>query len=203
MRAGATCWSRQDRAGAVLALQRWGKVSKGRASQPGLPEDRSWLVSTLWDDEWACIGGSRCRHCDRSRAALSPPGTVGREFSFGSRPSRTSGPRTGSRRSSQVPNVRAGRCGRPAQGPERSDRRRTGVDRRAHLGMRQSVVGQTAKCARRESGLPSACSAGPVITALHGRAANGACGCGVLAGCFRLWLGVDVGGRTGSFRRKS
>jgi hypothetical protein len=21
------------------------------------PEDRSWLVSFLWDDDWACIGG--------------------------------------------------------------------------------------------------------------------------------------------------
>ena len=23
------------------------------------PADRSWLFSTLWDDDWACIGGSR------------------------------------------------------------------------------------------------------------------------------------------------
>jgi hypothetical protein len=23
------------------------------------PADRSWLVSTLWDDDWTCIGGSR------------------------------------------------------------------------------------------------------------------------------------------------
>lgn len=22
------------------------------------PADRSWLVSTLWDDDWRCIGGS-------------------------------------------------------------------------------------------------------------------------------------------------
>jgi hypothetical protein len=21
------------------------------------PADRSWLVSTLWDDDWTCIGG--------------------------------------------------------------------------------------------------------------------------------------------------
>ena len=21
------------------------------------PHDRSWLASTLWDDDWACIGG--------------------------------------------------------------------------------------------------------------------------------------------------
>ena len=23
------------------------------------PADRSWLISTLWDDDWTCIGGSR------------------------------------------------------------------------------------------------------------------------------------------------
>jgi hypothetical protein len=23
------------------------------------PRDRSWLISTLWDDDWTCIGGSR------------------------------------------------------------------------------------------------------------------------------------------------
>ena len=23
------------------------------------PADRSWLVSTLWDDDWTCIGGPR------------------------------------------------------------------------------------------------------------------------------------------------
>jgi hypothetical protein len=22
------------------------------------PDDRSWLISTLWDDDWTCIGGS-------------------------------------------------------------------------------------------------------------------------------------------------
>ncbi|MBV9336202.1 MAG: hypothetical protein JO243_09950 [Solirubrobacterales bacterium] len=22
------------------------------------PEDHTWLVSTLWDDDWSCIGGS-------------------------------------------------------------------------------------------------------------------------------------------------
>jgi hypothetical protein len=21
------------------------------------PADRSWLVSTLWDDDWTCVGG--------------------------------------------------------------------------------------------------------------------------------------------------
>jgi hypothetical protein len=23
------------------------------------PADRAWLVSTLWDDDWTCIGGPR------------------------------------------------------------------------------------------------------------------------------------------------
>ena len=23
------------------------------------PEDRAWLLSTLWDDDWSCIGGSK------------------------------------------------------------------------------------------------------------------------------------------------
>jgi hypothetical protein len=22
------------------------------------PRDRSWLISTLWDDDWTCVGGS-------------------------------------------------------------------------------------------------------------------------------------------------
>jgi hypothetical protein len=32
-----------------------------RAELPDLifPEDRSWLVSTLWDDSWMCVGGSQ------------------------------------------------------------------------------------------------------------------------------------------------
>lgn len=31
----------------------------GRGSLPDVmfPSDRSWLVSTLWDDDWTCIGG--------------------------------------------------------------------------------------------------------------------------------------------------
>jgi hypothetical protein len=23
-----------------------------------VPEDRTWLLSTLWDDDWWCLGGS-------------------------------------------------------------------------------------------------------------------------------------------------
>jgi hypothetical protein len=31
------------------------------------PEDRSWLVSFLWDDDWACIGGSQALISDLVR----------------------------------------------------------------------------------------------------------------------------------------
>lgn len=30
---------------------------KGRLPNLMFPADRSWLVSTLWDDDWTCIGG--------------------------------------------------------------------------------------------------------------------------------------------------
>ncbi len=38
----------------------WGKSERGLSWElPSLmfPADRSWLVSTLWDDAWTCIGG--------------------------------------------------------------------------------------------------------------------------------------------------
>jgi hypothetical protein len=53
------------------------------------PPDRSWLFSTLWDDDWACIGGSRrlvdaflahpdlrhrAREVDASVKDATPPG---------------------------------------------------------------------------------------------------------------------------------
>jgi hypothetical protein len=45
------------------------------------PAGRSWLVSTLWDDEWTCIGGAEelvasfLRHPDlRARARRVAPG---------------------------------------------------------------------------------------------------------------------------------
>jgi hypothetical protein len=53
------------------------------------PADRSWLVSTLWDDEWTCIGGpralvdaflthpdlrDRAREVDPSMEDSTPPG---------------------------------------------------------------------------------------------------------------------------------
>ena len=55
------------------------------------PADRSWLVSTLWDDDWMCIGGSRAlvdaflahpdlrhraREVDPSLEDATPPGHV-------------------------------------------------------------------------------------------------------------------------------
>ncbi|QLL09985.1 hypothetical protein H0P51_04285 [Mycobacterium vicinigordonae] len=45
----ATDWRRSDHSGNT----RWDMVL------PDLmfPSDRSWLVSTLWDDDWTCVGG--------------------------------------------------------------------------------------------------------------------------------------------------
>jgi hypothetical protein len=51
------------------------------ASDPGFPGDRSWLLSTLWDDDWTCTGGSSAlidgflRHT-RSAATRSPSSRV-------------------------------------------------------------------------------------------------------------------------------
>lgn len=53
------------------------------------PADRSWLVTTLWDDDWTCVGGSRAlvdallshpdlrdraREVDLSQEDATPPG---------------------------------------------------------------------------------------------------------------------------------
>lgn len=38
----------------------WGKDERGPSWElPSLmfPADGSWLVSTLWDDDWTCVGG--------------------------------------------------------------------------------------------------------------------------------------------------
>ena len=39
--------------------RQWGGWSFWKGALPNLmfPADRSWLVSTLWDDDWTCIGG--------------------------------------------------------------------------------------------------------------------------------------------------
>jgi hypothetical protein len=33
--------------------------SRWKGALPNLmfPADRSWLISTLWDDDWSCVGG--------------------------------------------------------------------------------------------------------------------------------------------------
>lgn len=45
-------------------------LSKGVLPDLMFPADRAWLVSTLWDDDWRCIGGSR----QLVDALLSHPG---------------------------------------------------------------------------------------------------------------------------------
>ena len=39
----------------------WCERESWKSPLPDLmfPADRSWLISTLWDDDWTCIGGSR------------------------------------------------------------------------------------------------------------------------------------------------
>lgn len=43
----AACWRRCD----------FGSFRYGRLPNLIFPADRSWLVSTLWDDDWTCVGG--------------------------------------------------------------------------------------------------------------------------------------------------
>jgi hypothetical protein len=42
---------------AVTWRQSDGSFWKGALPNLMFPADRSWLVSTLWDDDWTCIGG--------------------------------------------------------------------------------------------------------------------------------------------------
>jgi hypothetical protein len=44
-----------EQAGVWREREHW----KGPLPDLMFPVDRSWLVSTLWDDDWTCIGGSR------------------------------------------------------------------------------------------------------------------------------------------------
>jgi hypothetical protein len=53
----------------------------GRLPNLMFPADRSWLISTLWDDDWTCVGGPAAlvedllRHPDlRSRSRRVEPG---------------------------------------------------------------------------------------------------------------------------------
>lgn len=69
----------------------WREAGHWKGPLPDLmfPADRSWLVSTLWDDDWMCIGGSRrlvdaflthpdlrhrAREVDPSQKDATPPG---------------------------------------------------------------------------------------------------------------------------------
>lgn len=44
----------------AASWQRWEPGSFWSGHLPNLlfPADRSWLVSTLWDDDWTCVGGT-------------------------------------------------------------------------------------------------------------------------------------------------
>jgi hypothetical protein len=44
----------------AAAWRRWDRGSFWWGHLPNLmfPADRSWLISTLWDDDWSCVGGS-------------------------------------------------------------------------------------------------------------------------------------------------
>jgi hypothetical protein len=76
-----------ERAGAWREREHW----KGPLPDLVFPVDRSWLVSTLWDDDWMCIGGPRelvdaflthpdlrhrTREVDPSLEDATPPGHV-------------------------------------------------------------------------------------------------------------------------------
>ena len=37
---------------------RWGSFWSGRLPNLVFPTDRAWLLSTLWDDDWTCVGGT-------------------------------------------------------------------------------------------------------------------------------------------------
>ena len=60
--------------------RRSGPWSFWKGALPNLifPADRSWLVSTLWDDEWTCLGGpaglvdSFLRHPDLETRPVAP-----------------------------------------------------------------------------------------------------------------------------------
>jgi hypothetical protein len=71
----------------------WREREHWKSPLPDLmfPADRSWLVSTLWDDDWTCIGGSRAfvdaflahpdlrhraREVDPSAKDATPPGHI-------------------------------------------------------------------------------------------------------------------------------
>ncbi len=76
-----------EQAGVWRERERW----KGVLPDLMFPADHSWLLSTLWDDDWTCIGGSRglvdaflahpelrhrVREVDPSIRDATPPGHI-------------------------------------------------------------------------------------------------------------------------------
>jgi hypothetical protein len=74
-----------DQAGSWRAFD----LGKGRLPDLMFATDRSWLISTMWDDDWTCIGGPkelvdsflshpdlrhRVRQVDPSAEDTTPPG---------------------------------------------------------------------------------------------------------------------------------
>ncbi len=64
-----------------LQAATWRALSSWRGALPDVifPADRSWLLSTLWDDEWRCIGGSAALIDRLQRAARLQVRTVSLE----------------------------------------------------------------------------------------------------------------------------
>jgi hypothetical protein len=65
----------------AASWRRSGDWSFWKGALPNLmfPADRSWLVSTLWDDEWTCIGGP----ASLVDAFLRSPGLQARPVALG------------------------------------------------------------------------------------------------------------------------
>lgn len=59
MRTGLMYWCKPDRSRPRTGARatRAGRFRFGRLPNLIFPMDRSGLVSTLWDDDWTCVGG--------------------------------------------------------------------------------------------------------------------------------------------------
>jgi hypothetical protein len=64
----------------AAAWRRSGPSSFWSGAMPNLvfPEDRSWLISTLWDDDWTCVGGP----AELVEGLLSQPGLRARRVAL-------------------------------------------------------------------------------------------------------------------------
>jgi hypothetical protein len=65
----------------AAAWRQYGDWSFWKGALPNLmfPAGRSWLVSTLWDDDWTCIGGP----AGLAGRFLSRPGLQARPVALG------------------------------------------------------------------------------------------------------------------------